>query len=268
MMKSDQHMHTHFSNDSDAAPEEMIIGAIEKGLDTICFTDHFDKDDTEWGPEGIFDPQEYFKTLLPLAGTYRDRIEVRIGVELGLRPYLGDYYRTFTAAWPFDFVIGSVHSVQNTDPAAGKLFQTNTDEEAYRLTFQETLQDIRNFRDFDVLGHMDYAVRYGKTREKEYSYEKFSEEIDAILRFLIENGKGLEVNTAGLKYGLGFPHPHPQVLKRYRRLGGEIITVGADGHRPEHIAYDFHEAEDILTSCGFRYYTEFRERKPIFKRLS
>lgn len=69
---------------------------------------------------------------------------------------------------------------------------------------------------------------------------------------------------SGLKYGLPFAHPHADVLKRYRELGGEIITVGADGHRPEHIAYDFHKAQGILEECGFKYYAEFKERRPIF----
>ena len=68
---------------------EMIEGAIGKGLEMICFTDHYDKDDVEWGPESIFDPQEYFRVLKPLKEKYQDKIDVRIGVELGLRPYLG-----------------------------------------------------------------------------------------------------------------------------------------------------------------------------------
>lgn len=266
-MRADVHMHSSFSHDSGTAPEEMIRGAIGKGLEMICFTDHFDKDDMEWGEESVFDPEMYFRTLRPLQEKYRDQIDVRIGVELGLRPYLGDYYREFVSRYPFDFVIGSVHSVDSSDPATGKLFASQTDTEAYRQAFAETLEDIRAFQDFDVLGHLDYVVRYGKNRERDYRYERFSQEIDEILRFLIQNGKGLELNTAGLKYGLPFAHPHPDVLKRYRELGGEIITVGADGHCPEHIAYDYHKVGEILRACGFEYYTEFKDRKPVFKHL-
>ena len=114
---------------------------------------------------------------------------------------------------------------------------------------------------------VDYVVRYGKNKEKEYSYKMFADEIDALLRELIEHGKGLELNMAGLKYGLPFAHPHPDILKRYRELGGEIVTVGADGHRPEHIAWEFDKACDILKGCNFKYYTEFKERKPIFLTL-
>lgn len=267
MMRADVHMHTSFSHDSKAAPEEMILGAIDKGLEMICFTDHYDKDDMEWGEESIFDPEEYFKVLLPLKEKYSGRMDIRIGVELGLRPYLGDYYRKFTAAYPFDFVIGSVHSVESTDPATGKLFEGRTDEEAYRTAFEEILTDIRSYKDYDVLGHLDYVVRYGAGREKAYTYRTFADVIDEILRQLITHGKGMELNTAGLKYGLPFAHPHPDVLKRYRELGGEMITVGADGHCPEHIAYGFDKAEEILRSCGFKYYTEFSGRKPVFKQL-
>ena len=117
------------------------------------------------------------------------------------------------------------------------------------------------------IGHLDYVVRYGKSREKEYSYTDYADIIDEILKLLIEKEKGLEVNSAGLKYGLPFAHPHPDVLNHYRELGGEIITIGADAHKPEHIAYDFAKAEEILKSCGFKYYTEFFEQKPVFKQL-
>ena len=110
-------------------------------------------------------------------------------------------------------------------------------------------------------------VRYGKSREKEYSYRMFADEIDAILKEIIAHGKGIELNMAGLKYGLPFAHPHPDILKRYRELGGEIITIGADGHKPEHIAWEFDRAADILTGCNFKYYTEFKGRKPIFLTL-
>ena len=176
-------------------------------------------------------------------------------------------YKEYVSSYPFDFVIGSVHVVNRMDPYYGEFFEDKTDAEAYRQAFLETLTDIRAIKDFDVLGHIDYIVRYGKEKEKYYSYTKFSDEIDEILKYLIAHGKGIELNTAGFKYGLGFCHPHPDILKRYCELGGEIITIGADGHKPEHIAYDFEKVAPILRECGFKYYTEFKERKPVFKQL-
>lgn len=277
MIQADMHMHTWFSTDSEACPRDMADEAVRKGLKTICFTDHFDKDDLEWGEEGIFDMDAYFVEMQKLQEEYAGKLNIRIGIELGLRTYLKDYYEELTKKYPFDFVIGSVHNVPYkkdaegnvlyTDPAAEKLFTDRTDKEAYRLMMETTLENVRTSECFQTLGHLDYVVRYGKSREKEYSYTDYEDIIDEILKLLIEKEKGLEVNSAGLKYGLPFAHPHPDVLKRYRELGGEIITIGADAHKPEHIAYDFAKAEEILKSCGFKYYTEFFEQKPVFKQL-
>lgn len=277
MIQADMHMHTWFSTDSEACPRDMADEAVRKGLKTICFTDHFDKDDLEWGEEGIFDVDAYFVEMQKLQEEYAGKLNIRIGIELGLRTYLKDYYEELTKKYPFDFVIGSVHNVPYkkdaegnilyTDPAAEKLFTDRTDKEAYRLMMETTLENVRTSDCFQTLGHLDYVVRYGKSREKEYSYTDYADIIDEILKLLIEKEKGLEVNSTGLKYGLPFAHPHPDVLKRYRELGGEIITIGADAHKPEHIAYDFAKAEEILKSCGFKYYTEFFEQKPVFKQL-
>ncbi len=277
MIQADMHMHTWFSTDSEACPCDMADEAVRKGLKTICFTDHFDKDDLEWGEEGIFDVDAYFVEMQKLQEEYAGKLNIRIGIELGLRTYLKDYYEELTKKYPFDFVIGSVHNVPYkkdaegnilyTDPAAEKLFTDRTDKEAYRLMMETTLENVRTSDCFQTLGHLDYVVRYGKSREKEYSYTDYADIIDEILKLLIEKEKGLEVNSAGLKYGLPFAHPHPDVLKRYRELGGEIITIGADAHKPEHIAYDFAKAEEMLKSCGFKYYTEFFEQKPVFKQL-
>ena len=277
MIQADMHMHTNFSTDSEACPRDMVDEAVRKGLKTVYFTDHFDKDDLEWGEEGIFDVDAYFTEMRKLQEEYTGKLNIRIGIELGLRTYLKEYYDELTKKYPFDFVIGSVHNVPYkkdiegrllyTDPAAEKLFVDRTDKEAYRLMMETSLENVRTMDCFQTLGHLDYVVRYGKAREKEYSYTEFADVIDEILKVLIEKGKGLEVNSAGLKYGLPFAHPHPDVLKRYRELGGEIITIGADAHKPEHIAYDFTKTEEILKACGFKYYTEFSKQKAVFKQL-
>ena len=266
-MRTDYHMHTCFSTDSEATPESMIEAAIEKGLETICFTDHMDKDYEIDGVEFIIDTDQYFRTLVELQKKYEHKLNIKIGVELGLQPQLGEFFEAYTKQYPFDFVIGSVHVVNSQDPYFDAFFEGVSDEQAYRQTLETTLKDIKAVPCFDVLGHIDYVVRYGKHKEREYSYKTFAPIIDEILRYLIEHGKGIELNMAGLKYGLPFAHPHPDVLKRYKELGGEIITVGADGHKPEHVAYAYEKANAILESCGFKYYTEFIARKPVFKRI-
>lgn len=271
----DAHMHTTFSTDCSASVRDMLDAAVKKGLEAVCITDHMDLDfppqEGEEYPEDTppfqFEVEEYFRALAPLKEEYKGRLDVRIGIELGLQPHLGERYKELLAGYPFDFAIGSIHLVRGLDPYYGKLFQGRPDADAYREAFTETLRCIEQTEDFDTLGHLDYVVRYGKHQAKEYTYRAFADEIDEILKKLISMGKGLEINTGGLKYGLGFPNPHPDVLRRYRELGGEIITVGADAHRPEHVGYEFEKAAGILKDCGFRYYTEFKERKPVFRKL-
>lgn len=271
MITSDFHMHTDFSGDCSTPARAMVEGAISKGLKRICITDHNDKDYPKHADMGqkafTFDVDDYFEALSLLKQEYAAKIDVRIGIEIGLQPHLGGYYRELVNKYPFDFVIGSVHVVHGSDPYYKEMFQGRSDSEAYRETFQATLEDIEAVDDFDVLGHIDYVVRYGKHQAQEYSYTRYADELDEILKKVIDKGKGIEMNMAGFKYGLGFCHPHPDVLKRYRELGGEIVTIGADGHRPEHIAYDFDIAAGIMKDCGFKYYTEFIQRKPDFRQL-
>ena len=153
------------------------------------------------------------------------------------------------------------------DPYYPEYWQGKTEYQATHRYFEYILETLGAFDDIDVYGHIDYVVRYGPTQAENYSYAKYKEILDEILKTLISKNIGLELNTAGLKYGLGFAHPHTDVLKRYRELGGEIITIGSDAHKPEHLAYDFSKVPDILKEAGFDYYTIFKNRTPEFIKL-
>ena len=263
-MRADCHMHTYFSGDSEAKPEDMVLAAIDKGLEAICFTDHEDIDYFCDDIEFVFDPETYFKELGALKEKYKEKLDIRIGVEFGLQPHLAKKAKTFTAANPYDFVIGSMHVVGGKDPYYPEFFEGISDEEAYRMALQETIADIRAVADFDVLGHLDYVVRYCREKGKDYSYRAFADEIDTILKELIQYDIALEINTGGYKAGLGVPNPTPDVIRRYRELGGEKITFGADAHKPEHIAFHFADAAAIAQEAGFRYYVRFKEKKPEY----
>lgn len=259
----DVHMHTHFSGDSEATPESMIQGAVDRGLLGLCFTDHLDWDYA--GSPGLFDLD--IDTYLPYCRSLakkEQRIKVCTGIEIGIQPHLAGRLTEMMKKYSFDFVIGSSHMTHTFDPADERFFENKEEDEAYREYFLSILENIAVFQDFDVYGHIDYVVRYGPNRNQFYTYEKFADIIDEILKALIALGKGIEINTGGFKYGLGHPNPTEAILKRYRELGGEIITIGADGHKPEHIAYDFDKVPQILKDAGFKYYTVFKERKPEF----
>lgn len=263
-MLCDFHTHTEFSADSDTPARSQIERAIALGMKEICITDHHDYDSHNPDSPFILDFSHYIPALRQLREKYAKQIRVGIGVELGLLLHDHEILNTQANAYPFDYVIGSSHFIDDMDTFFPAYFEGRPERESYEHYFEVSYQRVKTMDCFDSFGHLDYIVRYGPNKNKNYSYHAYQDMIDPILKVLIEKGKGLECNTGGLKYGLGHPNPTEEVLKRYRELGGEILTVGSDGHIPEHIGYDFQLLPELLKSCGFRYYTVFHERKPEF----
>ena len=263
----DLHMHSNFSGDCDVSMEKMAEMAVEKALDGICFTDHLDYDYRE--EPGLFDLDldAHKRGLEEARNKFSGRLEILYGIELGLQPHLESRLRNVTETYPFDFVIGSSHVVRGVDPYYPAFYEGKSEKEAYREYFESILEILEKNFDFDVYGHLDYVVRYGPHKNLYYSYREYSDVIDEILKKIIEKGKGIEVNTGGFKAGLGHPNPTEDILLRYRELGGEIITTGADAHTPEYVAYEFDKIKEILKNTGFKYYTIFRKRSPEFLKL-
>ena len=257
-MKVDFHLHSSFSGDSDTPAEEVILAGIKQGLSVLCFTEHLDKDFVCDGLSFELDTEGYFKKLRSLQDAFKGKLDIRIGVELGLQSYLSEFHRNYIKQYPFDFVIGSTHLVDGCDPYYPEFWKNRNADEGLRRYFALTLENIKTFDDFDVYGHLDYMIRYVPTEPKIFHYNTYQEQVDENLKTIISNGKGIEVNTGGYKAGLGVPNPCPDVIRRYRELGGEIVTIGADAHFPEYVGFHFEDAREILKDCGFRYFTVFK----------
>lgn len=263
----DTHMHTSFSGDSDAAPESMIRQAMAIGLGGICITDHLDLDYPEEPDLFLLDLENYCPKIARLREAYRGTFSVCRGIELGLQPHLAEKHHAVTETNAFDFVIGSSHVVHGMDPYYPAYYEGRTEKEAYTEYFESILENIRAFDGFDVYGHIDYIVRYGPNRNADYNYSRYQDVIDEILKQLISRGKGIEINTAGFRYGLRHPNPTEDIIRRYHELGGEIITLGSDAHRPEDVGADFDKIPGILCECGVKYFTVFHRRVSEFLKL-
>ena len=271
---SDYHVHTRWSGDSKAPMAAQVEAAVRAGLTELCFTDHLDMDfpyhnvpDISFGCFEL-DIESEYREYLALKERYLDRIRLFFGIELGLMPGLAPKLDAYVEMHPeFDFIIGSTHVVHGMDPYYPNFYEGRTEEAAYREYFETILQNVREFSRFQVCGHLDYIVRYGPNQDREYSYEKYRDLIDPILETLVKNGNGLEINTAGLKKGCRDCNPCRDILKRYRSLGGEIITIGSDAHVPENIAGGFEFARQALLESGFSYYATFEAKKPVMHRL-
>jgi len=196
MKIGDTHVHSLFSTDSSTEMEEMVKKAVEEGLPHICFTDHIDYDYPVEGVEFDFNMDDYFASIRKLREKYREKILVLAGIELGMQEHLVDRYEELLKKYPFDFVIGSQHLVDGSDPYYPSTFDGRTDAQIYRDYFEEMLKDVRAFRGFDSLGHLDYIVRYGRFKTHSYSYPAYSDVIDEILKILVRRKQG-----SGNQYG-------------------------------------------------------------------
>lgn len=270
-IRADFHMHSSFSGDSNAPMEEMVQKAISLGLTHICFTEHYDPDYVYNDPseEGMFDlnTDSYLYELLKLKAKYKDQIQIMFGVELGLQPHIKKELAVYSKSHDFDFIIGSSHICNRKDPYYPTFFEGRDEQECHREYFLNELECIKKLPYFDVYGHLDYVVRYGPTKNEQYTYDKHKDIFDEILTTLLEQEKGIELNTGGFKAGLNQPNPCIDILKRYKELGGEAITIGSDAHEACNIGYAFDKARDILLECGFKYYAIYEGRTPEYFKI-
>lgn len=271
-IKTDFHIHSSNSTDSTEPMENMILRGIELGLKEICFTEHHDIDfpeDPNYPGEVAFDlnVDSYLYELLGLRQKYESQINILFGVEIGVQPHLRRELAVFAKSHEFDFIIASTHLVNHKDPYYPTYFEGRDEEAAYREYFEEVRKSLDMFSNFDVWGHLDYVVRYGQSKDENYSYDKYKDVIDPILKKIIDMEKGIELNTGAIHHKLKELNPCKDILKRYRQLGGEIITVGSDAHNTARLAEGFDIAEQYLLDCGFKYYSTFEKRIAEFHKL-
>ncbi len=264
MILADCHVHSAFSSDAETPVEQMIEAAIAQGRKYFYLTDHHDFDYPvgEDGRDFQLPRDVYTARLEQLRQQYAGKIDLRIGVEMGLMAHISDKINNYVSGYPFDFVIGSSHLVRGQDPYYAEYYVGKTEKQAYEEYFLSILENARALDCFNVYGHLDYVIRYGPNKDKFYDPMDYYDVFKELLTVIIDKGKGIEVNTGSMYKGFSYPHPHEKVLKLYRQLGGEIITIGSDAHVPQYVGYGFERAEELLKQCGFRYYTLFKEGKP------
>lgn len=266
MITSDCHLHSSFSGDSEAKMEDMILSAIDKGLKEICFTEHQDYEfvyaDDEPKDKFEVNTDQYLYDLLKLKAKYDSKICVSFGIEIGIQAHIARKLAIYSKSHDFDFVIASNHLCNGKDPYLKEFFEGRDEKEAYHEFFKYEAECIKAFRNFDSYGHLDYVLRYGPTKNTQFTMTEYGDDIDVVLKLLIDNEKALEVNTSGYSYGMNGPHPSIDILKRYKELGGELITIGSDAHTPDKIAQNYNIVEDVLKECGFRYYSLYKQRLP------
>ncbi|SCG83094.1 histidinol-phosphatase (PHP family) [Proteiniborus sp. DW1] len=264
----DYHVHSRFSGDCRYSMEDMVKGALEKNIKTLCFTDHIDYDYGDDKIDFIFDEYDYFSKLNKAKFNYRDQIEILSGIELGMQPHLVDSIQNKINLDNFDFIILSIHTVMGKEIHEGELFTNRNLIDAYLLYYSEMYKVLDNFSDFDVVGHINLIDRYVKYMDnKTIKLEEYKDHIEKVLKKIIDKDKGIEINTSGIRYGINSYLPTAEILKLYKKLGGETITIGSDAHTPEHIGFDYQEAVKLLRELNFKYLAIYKNRKKQFIKI-
>jgi len=264
----DYHVHTSFSTDGKMTMEEACNQAVSVGLQEIAITDHMDIDMPD-NPLAfqIKDMNQYISSLEQTKDIFKGRLRISKGIEIGLQDWTLEQASALTAKYPFDFAIASIHMIDGVDPYYDAYYSKRDKATSYKDYYSTILKLLRQYNDFSVLGHLDYLRRYAPYEYDPSDHWIGKELIEEILKTLVQNGKGLELNTAGFRHYSRQPHPHPDILKWFRELGGEIVTIGSDAHSVEYVGYENKLALEWLKYAGFEYIASFKEMQPVFIKI-
>ena len=276
-MLADYHVHTNYSDDSVYPMEEVVKDAIKAGLDEICFTDHVDygiKLDWDSGekiayrgsePLANVDYPKYMEEIEKLQHLYGDRIKLKAGLEFGVQVHTIPQFERLFNRYNFDFIILSVHQVEDKEFWTQDFQAGRTQQEYNERYYEEMLELVKRYKNYSVLGHLDLIVRYDKAGI--YPFEKVKPIVAEILKTVIADGKGIELNTSYHRYGLSDTTPSKEILKLYRSLGGKIVTIGSDSHKKEHLGTYIEEGKQVLREVGFQHFCTYDKMKPMFYEL-
>lgn len=276
-MFADYHVHTAFSDDSRYPMEQVVRDAIAMGMDEICITDHVDygvKLDWDCGqeiqyrdgdPVANVDYPRYMAEIARVKALYGDAIAIRTGMEFGVQAHTVPQFEALFARYPFDFIILSIHQVEDKEFWTGDFQRGRTQKEYNDRYYQEMYTVMQKYKQYSVLGHLDLIARYDPAGP--YPFAAIRPAVAEILKLAIADGKGIEVNTSSHRYGLPDTQPATAILKLYRELGGEIITIGSDSHKPEHLGAYIKDTQALLKELGYKAFCTFEQMRPVFHPL-
>lgn len=262
----DSHSHSNFSPDSAMTIKEAWVAAYSAGLGGVAITDHLDLNAPGGDTRFFFDVAEQHRAIEE--AQQESPITIYKGIEIGLQPTNLHEVKEFVKGHSFDTVIASVHFVDGLDPYAGEYYHNKSEKEAYGRYLELLVEMVKEYPDFDILGHYDYIARYAPYQKFSLFYREYSDLLDTLLRYLIYNGKALELNTNTYRTRNGRTiTPDPDLYKRFVELGGELLSISSDAHTPNRFGEEFKKFISFAQSCGVRYITHFDKRKAVPQRI-
>lgn len=260
--KLDMHIHTANSCDASHSAIRMCEVAMRNNLRSLTFTDHCEVDIYEKGNFEVA-MTHAFVEVAKAKSAFLGTLIINNGIELGQPVYDKEKAERIINKFEYDQVIGSVHNLRNR-PDFFDIDYNEVDVESLLDEYFYEIFELVKWDKFDTLAHLTYPLRYIVGQHNiNVDVSRFSDRIDEILSLLAKNGKALEINTSGLRQPLGKTMPDEDIIRRFRQLGGKMITIGSDAHCESDVGAGIEEGMDLAGKCGFNEITLFQKRTPI-----
>ena len=266
--RMDYHLHTVHSMDGRQTMEELCQTMADRGVHEICLTEHIEPGHPG---EGVDIPpvwNRWFREIEEMRRRY-PMLTIRAGIEIGDNPACREETKRLLDTLPLDFRLLSLHLVNGVDCYDHeKYFSGKTRAQAYREYVEAKVESVTDWTDFDSVAHIGYVAKFSvfQGEERPLRYEDAPDAFDTLLRYIIEQGKCLEVNTSGYS-ATGDTLPHSTILRRYIDLGGELFTFGSDSHDTARDYDGIERAKEAVRAMGGKYQTAFCQRKRTLYQL-
>lgn len=262
---ADLHTHTDSSPDSQAPIESMCRAALELGLPALAVTDHVEM--TGFLADGYDQSSERSYTqAIDMQERFAGRLEILAGVELGEPIFDPERSARLLADHAYDFVLGSIHNLEDGVDYY-HVDYASADIDALLDEYFRAELELVEMGGIHSLAHLTYPMRYMPENKRPADTRRWQDVIDTMFRRMAERGIALEINTSGLRQAIGLTSPDLPLIRRFRELGGENITLGSDAHRPEDVGAGLETAAALAMEAGFRHVCLFRAGKPVYVRI-
>ena len=244
--------------------------AVENGLSGIAITDHCDIELFDEQNLSLRIKQSFFEARKARA-VFCDNLTLSCGIELGQPLASLDKTNMFLSNYDFDFVLCSTHALPGQLDFALNYYKNHSAKQ-FNIIFGAYLRQLLRmveWGNFDSLAHLTYPLRYAVNKDGEtIDLDLHREMIDVVLKLLAEKGKALEINTSGLRREMQQTLPTFEIIKRFRELGGELITIGSDAHFSNHVGANISDGMELAKAAGFDYIAFYLARKPQMVKIS
>lgn len=263
-MLVDIHMHTPLCGHAVGHPLEYAMAAKEMGIDLITMTCHIPMEWEAFGQAGIRmrrdQLDDYMQLVQSAVEPAKDMgVEVLCGIEAEVFPDEAHMQPMdeILEAYPFDFVLGSMHAHCRSFEIWCKKNKVKTDALKIDSYFRMLIDGVHSGR-YDSMSHPDVIRTYGVVES--FDPLEHEEVIKDFLKATVQADVCIEVNTSGLTKGDYEVQPDPIILDWASELGVQL-TIGSDSHWPGSVGQYFDQVFPLLHSLGFRELHYFRKRQ-------